>query len=85
LFGSDPLLYFMGFGHAQADQSVEHGVDARAFRMTASQQGHILLGSLFEPLGDLSPDTGAAFEKGDDLDVAGFFQPLDRAATTIAT
>lgn len=32
----------MGLGHAQADQSAEHGVDARAFRMTAPQEGHIL-------------------------------------------
>jgi hypothetical protein len=49
--------YFMSFGHAQADQSAEHGVDARAFGMVAPQQSHILFGSLFEPLGDLSPDT----------------------------
>ena len=50
---ANPLLYFMDFGHAQADQSAEHGVDARAFGMVAPQQGDILFGSLFEPLGDL--------------------------------
>lgn len=40
----------MTFGHTQADQSAEQGVDAREFGMAAPQQGRVLLGRLFEPL-----------------------------------
>ncbi len=55
----------MGFGHAQADQSAEHGVDARGFGMVAPPQGHILFGSLFEPLGDLLSNDAGNWSGGD--------------------